>query len=58
MSEHDEMDPEELALEDLELEDLDDDEALLVADGPEAEFRLRSEEHEVVELDDEALGDL
>jgi len=58
MSEHDEMDPEELALEDLELEDLDEDAALLVADGPEAEFRLRSEEHEVVELDDDALSGL
>ena len=58
MSEHDEMDPEELALEDLELDDLDDDAALLVADGPETEFRLRAEEHEVVELDDDALGDL
>lgn len=58
MSEHDEMDPEELALEDLELEDLDEDETLLVAGGPEAEFRLRSEEHEVVELDDDVLGDL
>ena len=58
MSEHDEMDPEELALEDLELDDLDDDAALLIADGPEAEFRLRGEEHEVVELDDDALGDL
>jgi len=58
MSEHDEMDPEELALEDLELEDLDEDVALLVADEPDAEFRVRSEEHEVVELDDEALHDL
>ena len=58
MSEYDEMDPEELALEDLELEDLDDDEALLVADGPDPEFQLRSEEHEIVDIDDEAVGDL
>ena len=58
MSEHDEMDPEELTLEDLELDDLDEDVALLVADGPEAGSRPRDEEHEVVELDDEALGDL
>jgi hypothetical protein len=57
MSEHDEMDPEELALEELELEDLDDDEGVLAPEGPEADFILRAEENELVPVDDEA-GDL
>ena len=53
MSEHFETDPEELALEDLELEDLQADEDVLAPEGPEAEFLLRTEEHEVVPIDDE-----
>lgn len=57
MSEHDEMDPEELALEELELEDLDDDEGALAPEGPEAEFLLRAEEHEIVPVDED-VGEL
>jgi hypothetical protein len=53
MSEDFETDPEELALEDLELDDLEDDDELLVPDGPEGEFLLRTEEHELVPIDDE-----
>ena len=59
MSEHDETDVEDLALEELELEDLVAEEEGLAPDGPEAEYLLRSEEHERVPLDeDDALGEL
>lgn len=53
MAENFETDPEELALEDLELDDLEEDEELIVADEPEGEFLLRTEEHELVPIDDE-----
>lgn len=59
MSEHyDEADPEELALEDLELEELAAEEEGLAPEGPEADYLLRSEEHEFVPVDDEDAADL
>ena len=58
MSAHDELDDEDLALEDLELDDLDDEAALVLGEGPDAEFSLRAEEHEIVPLDEDAAAEL
>ena len=57
MSEHPEIDPDDLALEELELED-DELDAVLSQDGPEAELLRRLDEDEVVSLEGEDADEI